>query len=135
MREHHRRIIDWLTAEGATDILLDPRRRHTHIHFAWLGDAKRYVTSSMPCDSRTATLNALTDLRHMLGLTEPVKRAGMRRQVRRRERERPVSAAPALTAGPDWRNALPDLWPRRGRPFLRRLITGFARFAAERPDA
>lgn len=128
MRDHHRRIVDWLAKQGATEIRLEPRK-HTHIHFVWHGAAMRYVTSSTTSDTIRASHNAIGDLRHMLGLTEDVKRIGARRKPR--ERAAAVRThAPSLSAGADWRQALPNLWPNRGQSFLRKLVAGFARYDA-----
>lgn len=128
MIEHHRKLVDWLAARGATSITLD-RRKHMHIHFMYQGEPHTFVTASTPSDAMRGTAKALRDLRHMLGLVGGAKKVGERRQRSGRAAPRRRIVPPRLTAGADWRAALTPIRPTRRALFLSRLITAFRRYA------
>ncbi len=126
MIEHHRRIVDWLEQQGATEVRVE-LRKHAHIRYVWRGKAGSYVTSATPSDRR-ASANAISNLRHILGLIETTRRVGQRRHASRPSAPRPCrAAAPVLTVGLDWRSALAGFRPAH-RPLWRRLALAFRRY-------
>lgn len=96
MSEHIDTLLTFLRDQGATDIRVEMGGKHPHIYWTWRGEAQKYITAGSLSDWR-GTNNALSDLRHKLGIIKTVKRVGERRE--RRERIcRAETAPPALTA-------------------------------------
>lgn len=83
MKDHLRKINDYLTSTGATEV------KHVgsgkHIRFTWKLNGCRFVffASSTPSDHRS-TLNAISQMRRLIGLsktTKTVRRDGMKYKV------------------------------------------------------
>jgi len=104
---HIQELCDWLEQHGAVVTSLSYGGKHGRIYFDHQGRSQFYVVGMTPSDWR-AQLNAKSDLRHMLGLVEPVKRVGKRREKIRRGRNggEPIPPVPTITGGPDWQAPL-----------------------------
>ena len=72
-------IVASLDSWGATEIRFVNGRVHPKVAFVWKGEQRHYVVPGTPSDTYHAAHNALSDLRHMLGLVKTEKRVGQRR--------------------------------------------------------
>lgn len=96
MREHHRDIRDFLRSQGAEEVRFEHKGKHPKVRFAWKGEARFYVLPGTPGDTLRGAANAISDIRHMLGLVSPEKRVGERR-TRRAKASRTSAQCPVLT--------------------------------------
>ena len=129
MREHHRRIVDWLKAQGADSVHIDPGHTHPKIVFEWNGKPLSYVTAGTPSDTYHASANAIRDLRHMLGLVEGKKTVGERR-VRRNRAANQSAKLTSFTQGKDWTQKLHS-HPHRKATIEQRAEDAFKAFWIE----
>jgi hypothetical protein len=87
-------VIRWLGEQGATSIEQLARRgrgRHPRLRFYWRGEEWVIVVSGSPSVEWKAARNAITELRHLMGLVGGEKRVGDRRIARRRQRLEPAA--------------------------------------------
>jgi hypothetical protein len=103
-----RQIIDFLVEAGAEAPHVENGGKHPRIVFGWRGVERRYVVAGTLGDTIRGPKNAISDLRHMLGLVDGEKRVGERRP-RRRPAPKIVRAqltAVAAATPDDWRDSL-----------------------------
>lgn len=105
MKDFHRQIIDWLNANGATDVRYQQTNNHPRVVFIWNGRERFYVMPGTPGDTMRAIKNATHDLRRMLGLTPTQKRIGQRRERKDKIRTDHLDL-PTITPGKNWQAAL-----------------------------
>lgn len=101
MNEFHRKVIEFLREQGATDVEMTMGGEHPRIWYTWQKQRRFHVVPGSPSDNFHAIKNTLSDLRHSLGLIKTEKRVGERRPVRNKaqaRRELPTG----MTPGRDW---------------------------------
>jgi hypothetical protein len=110
MQKHQRGVVAWLREAGAADVRVEQpsARGHPRIVSRWQGEERFYVVPSSPGDVMRGEVNAIADLRRILGLVSHERRVGERRPRKvKRRRSGPVLAPVALSVGPvDWRDVL-----------------------------
>lgn len=108
MKEYHRDILAFVRGIGATNIVIGPG---VHPKMTWLHQGKTYLYTlcSSPSDHR-ASLNAISTLRRMMGMTKSVKIVGKRRQRKQRAAKQPVPI-PVVSTLPEepWRKKLREM--------------------------
>lgn len=97
MNEHARIVCDFLRSVGAENVRLGRGGKHPRVLFEWKGEERFHTMPGTPGDTIRGPKNAIAELRHDLGLTEPVKRVGERR-VRKDRASKPVAARPVLSS-------------------------------------
>ena len=109
MREYHRDITDFLRSVGASDIHIE-KRKHAYLTWTYQGKAFQYHLCFTPSDWRSG-MNAISDLRRMMGLTKTIKVVGKRRKRKQKAAKQPIRV-PTITALPEepWRAKLRQLW-------------------------
>jgi hypothetical protein len=83
----YERVIGWLAEQGATSIkrlTSRGRARHPRLGFHWRGEDWVIVISGSPGNSWNADRDAITELKHLMGLVGGKKRVGARRAPKRR---------------------------------------------------
>lgn len=99
-------VTGYLREIGAADIRMESGGKHPRLVFLWEGRERFFVRPSTPGDTMRGHKNAISELRHMLGLVKTEKRVGERRARRRSARAVTRSECPSITALPDWRVAM-----------------------------
>jgi hypothetical protein len=103
--EQTRMIAAWLASVGADDVHIEQDSGHPKLFYVWRGRRRFYVVPASPGNAWVGGRNAISNLRHELGLIKTEKTVGARRE-RRLRRSAPAVAPPALTALSDWRDKL-----------------------------
>lgn len=103
--QHQADLFAVLEQAGVTDYRVEQGRKHRKLRFVHDGRERLYVFSTSPSDRRS-TVNAVTDLRAILGVRRE-RRDGSRR--RRLTIARAVKAPETITILPDPWEALRDL--------------------------
>ncbi len=103
--ENARDLSDYLTEWGAENVRVLQTKGHPRLVFSRHGTEWFYILPSTPGDTLRATKNAVSDLRHMLGLVRATKRVGERRTRKKRVAAVPT-LPPQVTVLDDWHPAL-----------------------------
>jgi hypothetical protein len=85
-------VIRWLGLQGATSIARLTRHgrgRHPRLRFHWRGRDYFVTISGSPSSHWKAERDAITELKHAMGLIRGDKRIGERRAKRRRQKFEP----------------------------------------------
>ena len=106
MREHLREIVAYIHRAGGTNVHVAHGGKHKRVTFQWGGRDWLFITSCTPADNYFAAVQAVADIRRMLGLSRHGKRIGTRRAGRGQTSARGRATPPALTTLPDWRDRL-----------------------------
>ncbi|MGI9489050.1 MAG: type II toxin-antitoxin system HicA family toxin [Geminicoccaceae bacterium] len=103
--------IDALTRElenyGATHVRVEQGGKHHRLVFTHDGKERFYVVPGTPSDRR-GTLNALADIRHILGVRRTLAKSGRPKRRKPRARSEPMEDL-TLTVKPDPFACLPNL--------------------------
>ena len=101
------RICDFLRKSGATNVGVEHGKKHPRIIYMWHGRQSFYVIPGTPGDSLRGHKQAISDLRHILGIVKPVKRIGAKRaRAPVKKSPGPSAECPLLTTIPDWHDHL-----------------------------
>lgn len=116
MQKHQRGIVEWLRETGAEGVHIAQSGKHPRVFFRWRGDERSYVLPSSPGDTLRGQVNAIADLRRILGLVSNKRRVGERRRRKVRVSHRPAAALSPVSLVPaeDWREALGAMRGRTG---------------------
>lgn len=107
MQKHIEPIADFLRNAGAEQIHLEHGGKHPRLVYTWQGRERFYVVPVSPGDTYRGTKNAISDLRHALGLTGTEKRVGARRTHKQTTRFGETRPEPQpVEFAPDWRERL-----------------------------
>jgi hypothetical protein len=94
--EYHEKIRDYLLSVGV-EPQFKQDGRHPYVQFEWAGKTIRYTVSGSPSDNRHGSLNAIHDLRRILGNPAEVEQET---KERRSLAEMLPHAYPTATSGP-----------------------------------
>lgn len=104
-RSHIDEVVSWLKARGASEIGLEHHSKHPKILFTWREKQQFYVIAWTPGDRRRCVDQAISNLRHQMGIVQRVKRVGERR-VRRSRAPLIQVHLPTLSVGGDGMQAI-----------------------------
>lgn len=97
----------WLKEVGCTNVRIQRGARHPRIYYTWDGREQFYVIAGTPGDHRSIP-NAISDLRHKLGLVPAVKRVGERKHTAAPAptKKELIPSTPLVTLGAAWQDLL-----------------------------
>lgn len=128
MGEQERWMRDYLASVGATDLRTVPGGKHPRLIWTWRGKEMQHIVSASASENAFSPKKAVADIKRMTGLAPTGRRVGAKRQHKKKAKARAVSAPPALSPLPDFRDRLyASLGPAQLRRQLDAAFLGYWR--------